>query len=75
MRRITIRFVNEWKQFTQKFELNWITFTLFDFEIEKESRMGQFTISFFILGFGIQIGIIYKETDYLKELIDRACRK
>ena len=53
--------------------LNSVTF--FDFEIEKESWLGHFTIHFVILGIGIYIGILYKETEELKEIMELAQKK
>jgi len=73
MKRVIIQLVNEWRQFIRSdSKLNWTTFTFFDFEIEKESWLGHFTIHFVILGFGIYIGILYKETDKLKKMIESA---
>ena len=68
--KIVIQLINEWKQFIPSdIKWKWTTFTFFDFETEIESWLGHFIISFVILGFGIQIGIIYEETDELKELV------
>jgi len=73
MKRVIIQLVNEWRQFIRSdSKLNWTTFTFFDFEIEKESWLGHFTIHFVILGFGIYIGILYKETEELKEIMELA---
>ncbi|HPM39242.1 MAG TPA: hypothetical protein PLF93_02140 [Candidatus Pacearchaeota archaeon] len=71
MKKVTTQFINEWKQFIQS-DIKWITLTFFDFEIEKESWLGQFIITLVIFGFGIHIGIIYKETEELKKLIELA---
>jgi len=71
MKKVTTQFINEWKQFIQS-DIKWITLTFFDFEIEKESWLGQFIITLVIFGFGIHIGIIYKETKELKKLIELA---
>ena len=71
MKKVTTQFINEWKQFIQS-DIKWITLTFFDFEIEKESWLCQFIITLVIFGFGIHIGIIYKETEELKKLIELA---
>lgn len=72
--KIVIQLINEWRQFipSDTVKWNWTTFTFFDFEIEKESWLGQFIITLVIFGFGIHIGIIYKETEELKKLIELA---
>ena len=76
MKGIIIQFINEWKQFIlSNTELKWITFTFFDFEIEKEDWLGQFIITIIVFGFGIYIGIIYKETDKLKEIMELATKE
>ncbi|MBP8689025.1 hypothetical protein KBH77_01590 [Patescibacteria group bacterium] len=73
MKRVIIQLVNEWRQFIRSdSKLNWTTFTFFDFEIEKESWLCHFTIHFVILGIGIYIGILYKETEELKEIMELA---
>jgi len=76
MKRVIIQLVNEWRQFIRSdSKLNWTTFTFFDFEIEKESWLGHFTIHFVIFGIGIYIGILYKETEELKEIMELAQKK
>ena len=72
--KIVIQLINEWRQFipSDTVKWNWTTFTFFDFEIEKESWLGHFTIHFVILGIGIYIGILYKETEELKEIMELA---
>jgi len=73
MKRVIIQLVNEWRQFIRSdSKLNWTTFTFFDFETEIESWLGHFTIHFVILGIGIYIGILYKETEELKEIMELA---
>jgi len=74
--RISIQFINEWKQFIPSdIKWKWTTFTFFDFETEIESWLGHFTIHFVILGIGIYIGILYKETEELKEIMELAQKK
>lgn len=68
--RISIQFINEWKQFIPSdIKWNWITFTFFDFEIERDIRFNQFSIIIIILGLGIRITIC-GESEELEMLIE-----
>ena len=69
-KNINIEFNNQWIQFIPKKDRkwNWFTFDLVEIEVENEEWIGQFNIDVTLLGFGIHIGIHYKDTKLSKEL-------
>lgn len=76
MKKIITQLINEWQWFipNNKRRLNWITFTFFDFEIERDIRFNQFSMVIIILGLGIRITINCGESEELKMLIDKVSK-
>lgn len=69
MKKIITQLINEWKWLITKRKLNWITFTFFNLEIERENRFNQFSMVIIILGLGIRITIC-GESEELEMLIE-----
>lgn len=70
MKKIITQLINEWKWLITKRKLNWITFTFFNLEIERENRFNQFSMVIIILGLGIRITIDCGESEELEMLIE-----
>lgn len=73
MKKIITQLINEWKWLITKRKLNWITFTFFNLEIERENRFNQLSVIIIILGLGIRITIC-GESEELEMLIDKVSR-
>ena len=59
---MSITFFNQWKQLAHLGSLNWIDFDLISISWEIDKMVGDFGIDLAILGFGVHIHYVSKNT-------------